>query len=52
MKMKNKALAIPAAAEATPPKPNAAATKAMIKKIRAQRNIILSLNMKLNLFKQ
>src|SRR5579864_9273580 len=38
-KRKNRNFAIPAAADAMPVNPNNAATRAMIKKIKAQRNI-------------
>lgn len=41
--MKNKIFAIPAAATAIPPNPNAAAIIAMIKNVRAQPNMITSL---------
>jgi hypothetical protein len=42
--MKNKTLAIDAAPSAIPPKPNIAATIAIIKKIIDQRNITYNLN--------
>jgi hypothetical protein len=40
-KIKNKTFAMEAAPAATPPNPNIAATIAIIKKITAQRNILL-----------
>ena len=45
MKMKNKTCAIDAAPSAIPPNPKMAATIAMIKKITAQRNIILNFSL-------
>ena len=41
IKMKNKILAIEAAPEAIPPKPNTAAIIATIKKMTVQRNIVV-----------
>jgi hypothetical protein len=46
IKMKNKILAIELAPAAIPPKPNTAATMAIIKKITVQRNISLVLKVK------